>query len=76
MKSFRELNEANSTSIEWEGKELRTTEDPYIKGGTYRAHAVDEDNDEYEIEWIITNDETIDKAQACDWNNPHKVTHI
>jgi hypothetical protein len=73
MKSFDELNATNSTIIEVDGKELRTTQDPYINGDVYMAAAVDSANNEHRITWEITNPDTTDESEACDWDHPIAV---
>lgn len=72
MIKFEELNRTNSTIIEVEGREYRTTQDPYINddGSQYQAHAVDVDNNEYIIVWEVTNAETEDESEACNWDEP------
>jgi hypothetical protein len=76
MTKFSSLNVTNSTIIERDGKELRTTQDPYIDRGMYKAIAVDEDDKEYEVKWEITNHETTDESETCDWDHPAKVTAL
>ncbi|MFU1797664.1 hypothetical protein ACM1RC_27620 [Paenibacillus azoreducens] len=78
MSKFNGLNATNSTIIQWEGKELRTTQDPYISddGSQYIAHAVDDRDDEYIITWEVINYETMDESEACDWDNPVGVTLV
>lgn len=78
MTTFNELNATNSTIIEFEGKELRTTQDPHISddGETYKAHAVDVENNEYIITWEVTNAETTDESESCDWDNPVGVLRV
>lgn len=82
MTKFEELNATNSTIIEWKGKELKTTEDPYITTlatngeDVYIATAVDNNGDEHTIYWMITNPEATDESEAADWENPLDVyTH-
>lgn len=72
---FEDLNVTNSTIVEWEGKELRTTQDPYVSGDgeTYTAHALDAANNEYRITWAVIDSETTDESEACDWDNPYSV---
>lgn len=78
MTTFNELNAHNSTIIEFEGKELRTTQDPYVndEGDLYSAPAVDVENNEYIITWEVVDFETTDESSACDWNNPTGVTLV
>lgn len=85
MKKFEELNVRNSTIIKWEGKELRTTQDPYCDNyycmvdgtiASFFAHAVDADNNEYKIRWEIINHETTDQSETCDWENPVDVDKL
>lgn len=79
MKNFNELNAFNSTIIEWEGIELRTTQDPYLNNDEYTAIAVDSKNNEYEITWEINHpdfENLEDESEACDWENPIKVVRL
>lgn len=76
MKKYNKLNACNSTIIEVEGVELRTTQDPYSNGDTYLAHAVDQDDSEYTIEWEIINHETTDESETCNWDNPISVIKL
>lgn len=75
MTTFNELNESNSTIIVFEGKELRTTQNPYVgdNGDTYKAHAVDQNDAEYEIIWDVSDPFTEDESDACDWDSPASV---
>ncbi|MGG3278985.1 hypothetical protein [Paenibacillus solani] len=75
MKAFNELNAHNSTIIEWEGKELRTTQNPHPTddGKMYTANAVDADNNEYVLVWSIIDPDITDESSICDWDNPEGV---
>lgn len=78
MKKFEELNVTNSTIVFMDGDEIRTTQDPYITEQEgwfddkpfYKAHGVDDENNEYIIYWKIVDEETTDESNACDWENP------
>ncbi|MFD1179191.1 hypothetical protein ACFQ3W_23260 [Paenibacillus puldeungensis] len=72
MKSFSELNATNSTIVEWEGKTLKTIQDPYVSdnGEQYIAHAIDAEGNEYLITWSVINYETTDESEACNWDEP------
>ncbi len=78
MSKFESLNETNSTIIERDGIELRTTQDPYVSdcGGFYKAPAISIFGGEYEITWKVINEETTDESEACDWDNPVDVTVV
>lgn len=85
MTNFNELNVTNSTIIEWEGKELKTTQDPYLDlyrsfvdapdQDAYQAHAIDESENEYVIYWEILNNSE-DESDRCDWVNPMQVIEL
>ncbi|MEK5060500.1 hypothetical protein BK126_04520 [Paenibacillus sp. FSL H7-0326] len=68
----------DSIIIEWEGKELRTTQNPYIndEGNLYSASAADADNNGYIITWEVIDFETTDESSACNWNNPIGITLV
>ncbi|APT48329.1 hypothetical protein [Bacillus safensis] len=75
---FENLNETNSTITTFEGREYRTTQNPFVnKDGThYLAKALDQSNNDCLIKWKITHDdyENIDvESKVCDWENPVKV---
>lgn len=78
MGKFNELNATNSTIIEWEGKTLKTTQNPYVndEGNQYLAHAIDENENEYIIAWEVINNETTDESEACDWERPVGVMSV
>ncbi|MGG3987467.1 hypothetical protein [Bacillus smithii] len=78
MKTFDELNVTNSTIFEWEGKELRTVQDPYVSddGDTYTAVAIDENNNEYQVYWEVINSDTTDESETCDWDKPIEVVKL
>lgn len=75
MAKFTELNAHNSTIVTVEGTEYRTTQEPHVSddGRTYKAHAVDAQDNEYIIAWAVINEETTDESEACDWANPSGV---
>ncbi|MED5094512.1 hypothetical protein [Bacillus safensis] len=75
---FENLNDTNSTIVTFEGREYRTTQNPFVnKDGThYLAKALDQSNNEYLIKWKITHEDyenLEDESEACDWENPVKV---
>ncbi len=76
MKKFEELK--NMTSVEWEGKELRTTQDPYVgdNGDIYKAHAIDANCNEYQIIWEVIDEIATDESEACDWDRPVDVVKL
>lgn len=77
MKKFNQLNARNSTIIEVECTEYRTTQNPYLYNDTYKAHALDQDDNEFEIEWEINHFENLeDESEACDWDNPISVRKL
>jgi hypothetical protein len=78
METYNELNETNSTIITWEGKELRTTQDPYVNdnGDMYTAPALDAQGNEYIIAWSVIDYETTDESTSCDWDNPAGITRL
>lgn len=71
-------------TIEFEGKELALTQDPYIDGPTgekpvYKALAQDAEGNEYEVEWEVREDwEEIEDEQEMveDWEKPVSVEQI
>lgn len=85
MKSFNELNVFNSTIIDWEGKELRTIQDPYsdyddqLDTRIYIGHALDSEGNEYKVVWEQLESfeyENADESEACDWENPKSVEKL
>lgn len=72
MVKFEELNSSNSTILVWEGKELRTTQDPHVSddGEHYLADALDSEGNTYLITWSVIDSETTDESSACDWESP------
>jgi predicted DNA-binding protein len=79
IKMFNKLNETNSTIIEFDGTELRTTQNPYLNGDTYTANAVDQYDNRYKIVWEINHpkfEELEDESEACDWDNPASVEKL
>lgn len=78
MSKWEALNETNSTIIEWNEIELRTTQDPHVSddGKFYKAPAISIFGGEYEITWEVINFDTTDESEACDWDNPIEVTLV
>lgn len=78
-KMFETLNETNSTIVTVDGTELRTTQEPYLNGENYTANAVDQDDNEYKINWEINHpdfENLEDESEACDWDNPVEVEKL
>ena len=66
--------------VSFEGKEYTLTQQAYIDGpadGTpvYKATAVDQEGNEYEVEWEVREnwEEIEDESDMCDWENPVSV---
>ncbi|MGD7007635.1 helix-turn-helix domain-containing protein [Metabacillus sp. 84] len=81
MSKYNQLNQFNSTIIKWEETELRTIGNPYLgdDNETYRAIAVDAENNEYEVIWEINHpdfENLTDESEACSWESPIRVTEI
>jgi predicted DNA-binding protein len=79
IKMFNKLNETNSTIIEFDGTELRTVDNPYLDGDVYKAIAVDQYDNKYQITWEIIHpdfNELTDESEACDWDNPVSVEKL
>lgn len=59
--------------IEFEGKILYLQQDAYIDGShddcCYRAQAMDDDENEYDVTWDIINIGADNEDEACDWSN-------
>ena len=57
MIKFNQLNKINATIFEFEGKEYRSTQEPYVteffEHAFYEAHVVDEENNEFKAVWEI-----------------------
>lgn len=78
MNAFNELNAHNSTVIEWEGKILKTTQDPSVSdnGDQYTAPAIDAEGNGYILAWEVINEETTDESEACNWDSPVGITLV
>lgn len=81
MSTFETLNYRNSTIINVEGKEYRTTQHPYLadNGEEYIAQAVDVYDNAYQITWAINHpdfENLEDESEACDWDNPSSVDSL
>lgn len=68
-------------NVIFEGKEYRLTQDAYVSddGATYQASAQDADNNEYMVVWEVNHpdfENLTDESEACDWENPIRVTRI
>lgn len=61
-----------TTTLTHQDKVLTLTQQPYYDGLSddifYRAHAVDEDGNDYDIRWDIVNIDGDDESDACDWD--------
>ncbi|PRO64791.1 hypothetical protein [Alkalicoccus urumqiensis] len=70
--TFDQLHANNSTIVKVEGVEYRTIEKPTVSssGDTYTAVAVDQEDNQYLIEWAVVDPEAIDEVDACDWDEP------
>ena len=54
-------------------------DNPYLDGDVYKAIAVDQYDNQYEITWEINHpafDELEDESEACDWDNPVEVEKL
>jgi len=59
--------------IEYEEETLVMYEDPFLahntrEGDHYCAHAQSDDGTVYKVMWAITNHESNDGSEACDWD--------
>ena len=68
-------------------KTIKLTQDAYAQGGSirtggnsifeltewYEAAAEDEDGNTYRVIWSITNPDTEDESDACDWSEPWAI---
>jgi|HubBroStandDraft_4_1064222.scaffolds.fasta_scaffold11096_4 hypothetical protein len=63
----------NYGTVEYKGKTLTLTQQPYIcdliGSNHYVAMAEDEEGNEYEIKYPITNPECEDESESCDWTD-------
>ncbi len=62
------------SSLDYKGKTLTLMQDAYLDGdcdgnGYYTAHAIDDDDNDYQIFWEIINHDCEDQSSACDWND-------
>ncbi|WP_147802464.1 hypothetical protein [Alkalicoccus halolimnae] len=75
---FDELNSTNSTIVNVEGVEYRTIQKPKVSssGDTYKADALDQEDNKYEIEWAVVNPEAVDESEVCEWNEPIAVNKL
>ncbi|CAM3990978.1 hypothetical protein [Alkalicoccus chagannorensis] len=75
---FDELNASNSTIVEVEGIEYRTIEKPKVSstGDTYEAHALDQEDNKYYVEWAVADPEAVDEVDACEWDEPIQVKKV
>jgi hypothetical protein len=60
-------------TVEHDGKTLTLQQQPYcdLHDGvpTYMASCVDEDGNDYKAYWEITDDETENEDECCDWDD-------
>lgn len=77
IKLWSSLDDSNSTIFYHDGREFRTTQDPYITddGESYKAEAISSFGDEVTVYWEVIDNETTDESEACDWDNPVTVEH-
>lgn len=62
--------------VEYKGIKLKLNQQPYLDTKVlyediyngYFSIATDEENNDYQIFWEITNDECEDESCACDWS--------
>jgi hypothetical protein len=58
-------------TVKYRGKELSLQQQPFLSHrlgkDIYKAWALDEDENEYEVIWDINNPEGEDESEACDW---------
>ena len=76
---YSKLNDYNSTIIEFDGTELRTVDNPYLDGNVYKAIAVDQYDNQYQITWKINHpdfENLEDESEACDWDKPVEVEKL
>ena len=78
------------STILFEGKEITLKQDPYITGTNespyYEALGIDVDGNKVNVTWEIkahwlnengtVKDELEDETEACEWDNPVKVTLV
>lgn len=76
---FKKL-ERKYYAIDWNGTKIYLTQMAYICGGDdayYKASAIDEDFNEYTVEWDIRPEhiehEYDDEGDACNWDEPRLV---
>ena len=62
---------------------IALTQLPYIDGSTdevpvYRAHGIDKEGNEYEIQWDVVENwkEIDDEQEMCNWDNPANVDKL
>lgn len=72
------ITELNEGTVEHEGKTLWLLQQPFVTNspkrydgdeGTYEADAMDADGERYRVLWDITNTETADESECCDWDD-------
>lgn len=65
-------------TVEYNGKTLTLTQDAYLDHDrhnlqlpVYRAHAVDEDGNDYRVQWHVVDgwQEMDDESDRCDWDD-------
>jgi len=59
-------------------KDLKLTQQAYLDGDVYSAHATDKNGNEYMVHWeiIVDLDSITDESEACDWENPTYITKL
>lgn len=65
--TFESLTEQYGTYTK-DGADYAITQNPYVNSGTaYVAHGYDRAGNDVRLTWEITNTETEDESEACDW---------
>lgn len=73
------MNKQANNVVTVGGKTVTLTQDAYIddRNGApyYRAHAKDDEGNDYRIHWEITGDiNDPEESNLCDWANPCAIT--
>lgn len=63
---------------EFEGKTYTVIQNAYISsnGKTYQAHAIDEEENDFLVYWLITKPNVEDENEACNWYEIHDVKRV
>jgi len=75
---FSKLTYDKTIRVKFQGKEFRTIEEPHFNDDetVCKAHAVDQLDNEYLIEWEVIRLKNKKAGYICDWPNPVKVESI